>query len=257
MAIDMEFETAESSAELRARLDRGDYTEAELAAEGQRSDPFGSPKAGSLAWKIDQAEAVERVMAREVVNEFAKIRGLSNGERRRLLEGKLCRDSAWQIHPDVRALVEALGLTDAEVDELRREISEVLPVFAELAVRERDRSRLPMSQQFPDLQPVMAWCRRDLPFAGVDRKVGEVVNVLDGEWQLGKLAAAIDPQNVAAAFRVLPSCVQAAQEAVAVNAAGGRFQAASPVESAQDRERRLARERKARQRARDRGVDEA
>jgi hypothetical protein len=206
-----------------------------------------------LRWKIDQAEAVERVMAREVLVEFDKIRGLSNEERRRLLEEKLCRDSAWRLHPDIRALVEALGLTDAEVDALRREISEVLPVFAEIAVRERDRSRLPMSQQFPDLAPVLCWVRRDMPFAGADRKVGEVVNVLDGEWKLGKLGPAIDPQNVAAAFRVLPSCVQAAAEAVAVNAAGGRFQSA--VESPQDRERRLARERKARQRARDRGDD--
>jgi hypothetical protein len=232
----MEFAVGESSAELKARLARGELTVAEREVETGRTDPLGAPRYGSLRWKIGQAEAAERVMDREVTNMIGVLRERygSLAEIRSHLERCLCRDTPWRIHPDARAAAALCALSDDEVDKVRIELSETLPVLYDVVARERDESRVTLGEEFPQLEPVWAWCRRDMPFAGAERKAGDKVDLLQSEWAPRKLAKAIDPDT--GSFVVTADSMAAAARACALNGAASRWLANEPTSPPPPRE---------------------
>jgi hypothetical protein len=211
---------------------------------------------GSLRWKIVQAEGVEARMDREVTNMVGTIRGIGFHGVRTVpewleeLKACLCREDPWRIYPDIRALALLCALTDDDVDKLQLEMAEKLPILAAdvTARRDRERESQTLAAQFPDLGEVWAWARRDMSWQGEDVKIGTRVDLTQAVWAPKKFAAAIDPQK--GSFTVTPSCMAAAARAAALNGAAAKWLASESIESPEDRTRRLARERKQRERDR-------
>lgn len=187
---------AETLEQLRARLEAGVFTEAEREAEARYMPGLRSAqKAGTLSFKVLAAKKVREDFNTEVKDHLGKFMNEPLDDVRERLHGILGNPGSglpWRERPDAVAFQKLLGLSETDVDRMTSDA--IARVRDEDARRtaETQRNRVPLNRLHPGVTAFAYVRRPDMTLGDHKFSRGDRVDLAEMHWPQGRLMTMVE-----------------------------------------------------------------